>query len=71
MNNDQNKNHPLKKVKEGSVEYRDNEHKDIIKGAKQEDQLDKLNKGHKAEKDDVGSRPVKHVRTDRNDPDAG
>ena len=65
MNNDENKDHPLKKVKEGSVEYRENEHEHIIKGAKQEDQLEKLNKGQKAAKDDVGSRPVKHVKNDR------
>ena len=68
MNNEENEKHPLKKVKEGSVEYRENEHEHIIKGAKQEDQLDKLNKGQKAEKDDVGSRPVKHVKNDRNQP---
>jgi hypothetical protein len=65
MNDQEKKNQPLKKVKEGSVEYRENNGDNIIKGAKQEDQLDKLHKGEKARKDDVGSSPVKHVRKDR------
>lgn len=66
MDNQEKSNQPLKKAKEGNVEYRENEHEHIIKGAKQEDQLDKLNKGQKAAKDDVGSRPVKHVKNERN-----
>jgi len=48
MNNEnENKDQPLKKVKEGSVEYREDDSQNIIKGAKQEDQLEKLNQGEK------------------------
>lgn len=69
MNNEnENKEQPLKKVMEGSVEYREDDHENIIKGAKQEDQLEKLNQGEKAATDDSGSEPVKNVQKDADQP---
>lgn len=66
-NQNEKKDQPLKKVTEGTVEYRDNDRDNIIKGAKQEDQLDKLHQGEKAGKDDVGSKPVPRVPNDQNE----
>lgn len=60
MNNG-NKQRPrpdIKRQNEGNAEYRSDKKEDVIKGARQEDQLEKLHKGEKAQKDDDGSRPV-------------
>lgn len=65
MNNEnEKKDQPFKKVQEGSVEYREDDRENIIKGAKQEDQLEKLNQGEKANKDDSGSQPIKNIQKD-------
>ena len=62
------KDEPMKKVTEGAVEFRDNDQENIIKGAKQEDQLNKLNQGEKAARDQSGSKPVASVPNDKNKP---